>query len=70
MDDVQEDSVLEGLTEQQLKDSVVKLCREITNLKEDGKAEAKARREVVKGLEQRQNDLLNEMEKRKITTPF
>ena len=62
---MEEDTVVEGLTEQQLKDSVCKLAREVQNLKEDGKAEAKARREVIKGLEARQSDLLNELEKRK-----
>jgi hypothetical protein len=61
----EQDSVIEGLTEQQIKDSICKLAREVQNLKEDGKAEAKARREVIKGLEARQSDLLNELEKRK-----
>ncbi len=71
MDDVeQSDSVVEGLTEQELKDSVCRLAREITHIKEDAKAQAKATREVVKGLEARQSDLLNELEKRKATTPF
>lgn len=63
----EDDSVVEGLTEQQIKDSVCKLVREVTNLKEDAKAQAKATREAVKSLEGRMVDLLNEMEKRKNT---
>lgn len=67
MNENEDDAVLEGLTEQQIKDSVCKLVREVTNLKEDAKAQAKATREVIKGIEARMVDLLNEMEKRKTT---
>jgi hypothetical protein len=64
MNSENDDSVVEGLTEQQIKDSVCRLVREVTHLKEDAKAQAKATREVVKDLESRMSNLLNEMEKR------
>lgn len=56
MDDV--DVVLEGLTTQELKDTVIKNVREIHRLKENGKAYAKGIRETVKSLDERNKDAL------------
>lgn len=52
------DPVLEGLTEQQLKDTIVKNVAQQLHLKEDAKAYAKGAREAIKELEDRNADCL------------
>jgi len=52
------DYILEGLTEQQLKDLVVNNVREITRLRDDAKIYSKAARETIKALEERNADAL------------
>jgi len=52
------DSVLEGLTTQELKDTVVRNVREIQRLREDAKMYAKAAREAIKSLDDRNADCL------------
>lgn len=59
------DSVLEGLTETELRDTVVRTVKEINRLKADAKAHAKSTREVVKSLEQRNEQCLELIEKMK-----
>ena len=56
MDDV--DVVLEGLTTQELKDTVIKNVREINRLKYDAKVYTKGVREVIKSLDDRNKDAL------------
>lgn len=56
------DPILEGLTEQQLKDLIVNNVREITRLKEDAKAYAKAARETIKSFNNRNTDALELIE--------
>lgn len=52
------DPVLEGLTEQELKDTIIKNVREQLRLKEDAKTYAKGAREAIKALEDRNADCL------------
>ena len=52
------DPVLEGLTEQQLKDVVVNNAKDVFRLRADGKVYAKGVREAVKALEDRSEDAL------------
>jgi len=52
------DYILEGLTEQELKDTIVKNVSEINRLKCDAKAYAKGAREAIKALEERNADCL------------
>lgn len=52
------DPVLEGLTEQELKDTIVKNVGEINRIEADAKAYAKASREAVKALKERNEDCL------------
>jgi hypothetical protein len=56
------DFVLEGLSVEELKDTVVKNVREINRLKEDSKSYSKSIRETVKGLEERNKDALELIE--------
>jgi len=56
------DPVLEGLTEQQLKDTVIKTVRDISVVKTDAKNYAKACREVVKEKEERVSECLELLE--------
>ena len=56
--DKEVDTVLEGLTVQQLKDTVIKNVAEILRLKEDAKAYAKGAREMIKSLDDRNADAL------------
>ena len=56
------DPVLEGLTDQQLKDVIVNNAKEIFKLRADGKAYAKGLREAVKSLEERSEDALELIE--------
>ena len=60
--DYEVDSILEGLTEQELKDLIVNNVREITRLKEDAKAYAKAARETIKAFNARNTDALEIIE--------
>lgn len=59
------DPVLEGLTEQQLKDVVVNNAKEVFRLRADGKVYAKGVREAVKALEDRSEDSLELIELKK-----
>lgn len=59
------DSVLEGLTEVELRDTIVRTVREINRLKADAKGYAKSTREVIKSLEQRNEQCLELIEKLK-----
>lgn len=59
------DPVLEGLTETQLKDVVVKNAKEIFGLRADAKAYAKGVRGAVKALEDRSEDALELIELKK-----
>lgn len=59
---VEVDPVLEGLSEQQLKDLVVRNVREITRLRDDAKAYAKAAREAIKNLDQRNEEAISLMQ--------
>lgn len=52
------DYVLEGLTEQELKDTIIKNVSEINQVKEDAKMYAKGARETVKSLDERITDCL------------
>ena len=52
------DPVLEGLTEQELKDTIIKNVKEARRVRDDAKAYAKAAREVIKSLEERNDDCL------------
>ena len=52
------DPVLEGLTERELKDTIVKNVSEINHVKEDSKAYAKGARESIKSLDERNADCL------------
>lgn len=52
------DYVLEGLSEQELKDTVVKNVEEMHRLKEDAKLYSKAARETIKALDMRVLDCL------------
>lgn len=52
------DPILEGLTEQQLKDTIVKNVAAQLHLKEDAKAYAKGAREAIKEIEERNADCL------------
>jgi len=56
--DNETDYILEGLTLQELKDTVVKNVSEINRLKEDAKLYSKAARETVKSLDVRILDCL------------
>lgn len=60
------DPVLEGLTEQQLKDSIVRNVKEINRLKQDGKIYAKGVRETIKALDERSVDALELLELRRV----
>jgi hypothetical protein len=59
------DPVLEGLTEQQLKDLIVNNVREVVRMREDAKVYAKASREAVKTLEDRNKEALELLELKK-----
>jgi hypothetical protein len=52
------DYVLEGLTEQELKDTIIKNVSEINQVKEDAKIYAKGAREAIKSLDERISDCL------------
>lgn len=52
------DPVLEGLSESELKDTIVKNVARQQRLKEDAKAYAKGAREAIKELEERNADCL------------
>ena len=52
------DYVLEGLTEQELKDTIIKNVSEINQVKEDAKVYAKGAREAIKSLDDRITDCL------------
>lgn len=52
------DPVLEGLTETQLKEVIVKNVAEQIHIKEDAKAYAKGAREAIKALEERNAECL------------
>ena len=52
------DYVLEGLTEQELKDTIVRNVSETHRLKEDAKTYSKAARETIKSLDVRTLDCL------------
>lgn len=52
------DLVLEGLTEQELKDTIVRNVSEINRLRDDAKVYAKAARETIKALDERNADCL------------
>lgn len=52
------DYVLEGLTEQELKDTIIKNVAEINQVKEDAKMYSKGARETVKSLDERISDCL------------
>jgi len=59
------DSVLEGLTHEELKDHIIRNVKEIARLKEDGKAYAKSIREVVKELDRRNEQAVELLERGK-----
>ena len=52
------DYVLEGLTEQELRDTIIKNVAEINNVKEDAKVYSKGARETIKALDERIVDCL------------
>lgn len=52
------DPVLEGLSEQELKDTIVRNVSEINQVKEDSKIYTKGAREVIKSLDERNADCL------------
>lgn len=52
------DYVLEGLSEQELKDTIIKNISEINQVKEDAKIYAKGAREAMKSLDERITDCL------------
>ena len=52
------DPVLEGLSEQELKDTIVRNVSEINKVKEDSRMYSKGAREVVKSLDERNADCL------------
>ena len=52
------DYVLEGLTEQELRDTIVKNVAEINQVKEDAKVYSKGARETIKSLDERIVDCL------------
>ena len=52
------DYVLDGLTEQELKDTIVRNVGEINRIRDDAKAYAKGAREAIKSLEERNADCL------------
>lgn len=52
------DPVLEGLTEQELKNTIVKNVRQQFSIQEDAKAYAKSSREAIKALEERNKECL------------
>lgn len=52
------DYVLEGLSEQELKDTIIKNVSEINQVKEDAKMYAKGAREAIKALDDRITDCL------------
>jgi hypothetical protein len=60
------DPVLEGLTEQQLKDLIVHNVKQITVLKEDAKAYAKGAREAIKALNERNVEALEILQVRAV----
>ncbi len=59
------DSVLEGLSPDELKDHIVRNVKEINRLKEDAKAYAKSTREVIKELERRNEQAVEMLERGK-----
>jgi hypothetical protein len=52
------DYVLEGLNEQELKDTVIKNVTEINMVREDAKLYSKGARETIKALDERITDCL------------
>jgi hypothetical protein len=52
------DPVLEGLTERELKDTIVKNVSEINNVRDDSRMYAKGAREAIKSLDERNADCL------------
>ncbi len=66
--DKEMDPVLEGLTEEQLKDLVVRNVKEITRIREDAKAYAKAAREAVKNLDTRNEEAILQLQA-KVSAP-
>jgi hypothetical protein len=60
------DPVLEGLTDQQLKDSIIHNVKDVIKLKKDGKAYSKSVREAVKVLEDRSEEALELLEIRRL----
>ena len=52
------DYVLEGLTEPELRDTIIKNVAEINNVKEDAKVYSKGARETIKALDERIVDCL------------
>jgi hypothetical protein len=59
------DPILEGLTTQQLKDTIVKTVKDITIIKSDAKEYAKAARETVKEKDERVRECLELIEIKK-----
>ena len=57
------DSVLEGLSHEELKDHIIRNVKEIARLKEDAKAYAKSIREVVKELDRRNEQAVELLER-------
>jgi len=52
------DPILEGLTETQLKDTIIRLVKDISTVKQDAKNFAKSCRETVKEKEERIEECL------------
>lgn len=65
MNDTEIDPILEGLTESQLKDTIVRTVRDVALLKNDAKDYAKAARETVKEKEERIRECLELIELKK-----
>jgi hypothetical protein len=69
MENAEIDPILEGLTEQQLKDTIVRTVRDTTLIKNDAKDYAKAARETVKEKDERVRECLELIEmKRELAT--
>jgi hypothetical protein len=65
MSNTEIDPILEGLTEQQLKDTIVRTVRDIALIKNDAKDYAKAAREAVKEKDERVTECLELIELKK-----
>lgn len=62
MNNTEVDPILEGLTEQQLKDTIVRTVRDAALIKNDAKDYAKAARETIKEKEERIRECLELIE--------